>query len=271
MTQIATLDYSLLSREDASNKNILSINRQCGAGLFSNFTTLLWDIIECRSKELRVDQLSAGIGMECYKDQEDDDPIAELLRKPALGRNFFDLPIIEKPDYHGNYSEINIVSILPYLDYFFKPSPRVLQRLNDLIIKHNLWIAEVDCICYRGTDKWTELPRIDPESFCENYYKACERFVLDARPILIQTDELKIRNHFLNVYRDIAFYLDEMPVVNGGLAVHLYKFENRLDFAILLFAVNLLISKTRLLVTHTGNMAFWQVLLRGNHKKLIQL
>ena len=116
---ILFLQYSKLV-ETSSGIRILKINRICGAGLFSNFTTLLWDLCICRQKGFVVHALASGIGAECYKDSKTDDPILELFgnHNEMSNNNFFELPIVDSFDHHGIYSDLPFEKIKPYVDRF---------------------------------------------------------------------------------------------------------------------------------------------------------
>ena len=266
---IEKLEYSKLIETDQGVR-ILAVDRACGAGLFSNFTTLLWDLIECRKHGLLVNSLSAGNGVEFYKDTLADDPINLLLNPIKPKFTFFDLPIISKPLHHSRYGELNFDELKPYIQTYFKPSSLVMKRALSLICKYNIILSNTSCVCFRGNDKSIEAPRIDPSIFLQEILKN-----IDQNPsnrVLVQTDELLAREFLLGGIGHLAFFFTEMPVTNStGLAIHLHSYTNRLDFAVLLLAVNFLIAKSYYIVTHTGNMALWQFLYRGHSRNAYQL
>ena len=266
---IEKLEYSKLI-ETNQGIRILAVDRACGAGLFSNFTTLLWDLIECRNRGLLVNSLSAGSGVEFYKDAQGDDPIKLLLSPVNHGFSFLSLPIIAKPLHHSRYSELNFDELRPYIKTFFYPSSLVMDRVLSLICKYNITLSNTSCVCFRGNDKSIEVPRSDPSIFLLEILKTIEQN--PGNKILVQTDELPVREYLLRSIGSLAFSFTEMPVTHStGLAIHLHSYANRLDFAVLLLAVNFLIARSRNIVTHTGNMALWQFLYRGGSQNTFQL
>ena len=269
--QIEAFKYSRLI-ETSCGKRVLEVNRSCGAGLFSNFTTLLWDLCSCRKFGYTVDRLSCGIGLECYKDVISDDPIAVLLEcKPHDNSfSFYELPIVDHFDHHGSYKKLPYALLLPYLERFFRPSDVVEQRLSEIIKKYGISSLLSVAVCFRGTDKHIEVPRRS----LQDYVSSLALLTINDTNsrILVQTDEYEARRTLMSMLGDRAFYLDYLPVVStGSPAVHRHNFKNRIDFAISLLAVNLLLSRMSGLITHTGNMALWQHLYRGSSFNVIQL
>jgi hypothetical protein len=60
-----------------------------------------------------------------------------------------------------------------------------------------------------------------------------------------------------------------MPVTDSSIGIHLLQGEenlnmNRFEYGKMVLAVTHLISKCNLIVNHTGNMASWVCLFRGN-------
>ena len=270
---ICNLKYSQLVEAPTGNMT-LKINRACGAGLFSNFTTLLWDLARCRERGYVVHNLSAGIGAEFYKDRREDDPIQHILDLPKQTKeqNFFSLPLLEHIDHHGVYSELTYKNIMPYINMFFKPSELVRKRISEIMEEYSIDLSNTLCVCYRGTDKSIEVPRVDVSVFLSALKENFPDHLSLHHKVLIQTDELEIRDRLLMELGEYAFYFKFMPVAKrGDSAIHLHRFNNKLDFAVDLYAINLIISKLTGIVTHTGNMALWQFILRGTADKIIQI
>lgn len=267
LKQVAKLEYSVVC-SDSAGRNILMVDRQCGAGLFSNATTLLWDLIECRKSELDVHAISAGIGLEFYKNQIGDDPIAELFEPSTT--SLLSLPIPEKPDHHCIYSELDFAQLRPYVKAFFSPSRAVKNLISEIVNEYLMAPGSYSCLCYRGTDKYTELRLESPQKFS----LACNALMLqnnfNSSPLLIQTDDMSAYEQICASLNIEHFRITQMPMTREKMAIHLHNMRNRKEFSKLLLAVNLLISKSKILVTHTGNMALWQFLYRGNSVNTIQ-
>ncbi len=273
---VKRLTYTVLT-ETSNGVRILSIFRQCNAGLFSELSVLLSDLIECRKRNLLVHEISAGIGLEMFKDTSLDDPIIHMFKKPLRSEAFLSLPIIEMPyshlDFiHGDYQKINFQGLRGYLEMFFRPSKLVKEYIYMLSNKYTLLPGEYNSICYRGTDKATEIPRKDPILYAQKYKDAIKNLIKIPK-VLIQTDEYKTRSLLSSMLKNYnSFYFDEMPVTKSSVAIHLHTLLNgRVDFAKKVLAVNFLISRANYLITHTGNMSLWQVLSRGNMINVYQL
>jgi hypothetical protein len=76
----------------------------------------------------------------------------------------------------------------------------------------------------------------------------------------------------LEKYSGRAFVIDELPVSQGIIGLHLdnnLKFDRFKHAQYLLAAMNL-ISHCNTVITHTGNIGYWQGLFRGNLKDFYQ-
>ncbi len=257
------LKYSAV-KKDSSGRQILCINRICGAGLFSNFTTLLYDLIECRRLGIEIVGLSAGIGMELFRPDLRQDPLKILLRQPPRDWAFSELPIISEDileDCHIDYLTLDYLMLKPYVKMFFTPSKRVMSALMRLSSKIGLSVADFDCIYFRGTDKYTEVDHGDPSNFALTYSSFNSHWPR-ASKLLLQTDDYAAFVKLSEIY-PFAVYADSLPMSTGPTGVH-YQISNdkKLQFAIDMTAINFLIARANILVTGTGNMSLWQALYR---------
>jgi hypothetical protein len=90
--------------------------------------------------------------------------------------------------------------------------------------------------------------------------------------VLVQTDQAQVRDFLLEEIGERAFFIEEMPVTYSSQAIHdVISPEAQISFGQTLLATVLIMSKTRHLITHTGNMALWTILYRGNLRKVTQL
>lgn len=269
--EILNLSYSKLV-EKADGTRVLEVDRICGAGLFSNFTTLLWDLCSCRRLGYTVDRLGSGIGLECYKDRETDDPIELLLSfgRKDLGGWFYSLPVVEHFDHHCIYSDLPYTQLKPYIERFFSPTNIVEQRLAQITLDYDIDVQTTASICFRGTDKHIEIQRKPLDIYIRALHDV--RAISGESRVLVQTDEYEARQELMSALGSRAFYLDCLPVApRGTTAVHRHNLSHRVEFAITLLAVNLLLSRMDVLVTHTGNMALWQHLYRGSSNRVTQI
>jgi len=242
----------------------------CGhnAGFFSNCTVTLWNLAEV---------LQAG---QPWPQRIDFSRAFSAYRSP-LGEGadlypvFFEPPRTAMPDgrrrlprvkHHGLYRFVPYGSLAPIMEHYFRPSVAVRSLEQHLIERHGIDLARTIAVVYRGTDKVAEVRLAEPEA-----YLAQTRTLLARHPahrVLIQTDERAVRDLFCETFGDRCFFLPEMPVSGGGIAVHDLADEalqmHRTDFGALLVAVTHLLSRAAIVVNHTGNMALWICLWRGH-------
>jgi len=69
-----------------------------------------------------------------------------------------------------------------------------------------------------------------------------------------------------------SIIIEELPRLKKQITVmhHHIPRENRVDFGINLLASTVLVSRCKIMVTHSGNCGLWAVLFRGNTKNTFQ-
>jgi hypothetical protein len=171
--------------------------------------------------------------------------------------------------HHSNYLDIDFEAAKFLVDFYFSPSERVLSIINKFIEKYSFDFENTICVCFRGTDKWTE---VAPASAQE--YLDAVNVIIKNHPdmrVWIQTDQYQFRKFMELNLPGRAFFIDEMPVTDTQTVIHsLIKEGERINFAIKLLAVTVLMSKCSRLITHTGNVAYWSVLYRGSFNGVVQ-
>lgn len=182
------------------------------------------------------------------------------------------LELLTRVDPHRRYALSGLEKLSPFIQHWFTPSSEV-QILSKLFeSKYHLVSNKTIAVVYRGTDKHTEVQL----SSVHNYIKLTRQLLAkysDHR-VLIQTDQLQVRDLFLSEFGERCFSFQEMPVSAGNSAVHsLSEVElgmSKLEFSKTFLAVSLLLSKCHLLVNHTGNTGLWLCLYRGSTKNMYQ-
>ena len=173
------------------------------------------------------------------------------------------------PDHHGIYELLPYGSLNLIMQRYFQPSARVQSTAEKLLEKYAIDINQLVSICYRGTDKGTEVRLADPEE----YIAAAKSIVKPGMKVLIQTDQLQVREQMLKSIPG-SFYFEEMPVTSGTKVIHQLATEDlgqsRMQFSDHLLAVSWILSQSQTLVTHSGNMALWICLFRGHNRGIIQ-
>jgi hypothetical protein len=251
-------------------KNQLTINRNYG--FFSNCSVTLWALTKIYPSEsfVKVNWSSE----DRYRDND------------QAGKNLFDLYFeqnakadthqlspLSPVNHHGIYAELPFQQLNPYIQSYFVPSAVVQKRQKELLQKYNIDCEKTISLCYRGTDKWTEIAPIPPR-FYINETRRLLANRSDLR-VLVQTDQEQVRKQCLAYFGERAFYFDEMPVTSSSIAIDHISQEFRkisnFEFGVTLLAVVNLIANCKYVVSHTGNVGLWIYLFRGNAEGMCQL
>jgi hypothetical protein len=172
--------------------------------------------------------------------------------------------------HHSLYRFIDFKVTRLLLDHFFSLSEEALGRGADIVRENSIDPSNTVVLCYRGTDKGTEVRA----SGKARYLRKVRR-ILDRNPnyrVWVQTDQTQARDWFLDALGSSAFSVDAIPVTEGSVVMHkVVDASFRREFGLRLLAATYLMAKCEWVVTYTGNLGYWIALYRGNTKNLIQL
>ncbi len=172
--------------------------------------------------------------------------------------------------HHSDYSTLPLKRVTAHLQRYFSPSSEVHAVMQSLLATYDIDVTKTITVCYRGTDKSTEIPVEKPEAYADATLAIARKN--PRYRILVQTDQAQVRDFLCDTLGSQAFFIDEMPVTESSDAIHnVITPEQQVSFGRTLLATVLIMAKTRHLITHTGNMALWTVLYRGNSRRLTQL
>lgn len=267
---IITFDRGLFDR----NNNVFYCLHN--AGFFSNCTVTLWGIVELyRKYKILPRRIDFSKAFSLYKDQRDSKEEVDLYPFLFQTRTLNSVKLnryVDGLDHHGIYKLIDFSSYSLLIRKYFELSDNTLKVQNTLLKKYDIDLSRTISVIYRGTDKGTEVKLANPELYLDK-----TRELLSLYPdhkVIIQTDDLSVRNYFANQLGKKCFYFREMPVTPGKTVIHDLGEEilkmRRSQFGELLLAVTNLLSKSHYIVNHTGNMALWVCLFRGNSTNVIQ-
>jgi hypothetical protein len=144
----------------------------------------------------------------------------------------------------------------------------VLSLVSALTEKYQIISDETIALNYRGTDKHTEIKIWPPEDYWSELQP-----LIDANPncrILIQTDQRQVREYFVEKLGSRCFFFDELPVTEGDLGIHKILDTSKMTFGLYLLAMVIIMARCKYLITHTGNVAYWTLLYRGNSNNVRQ-
>jgi hypothetical protein len=257
--------YAIYRRADAS------LHLGWNSGFFSNNTTALWSICDLLKQGLPVEKVEYRFCFSAYRSLAQ--PIYEYDLYPDYFTPDFtiDLPdpaFLSRVNHHGYYHDLEFGWLTPLLKRYFTPSERVRQILSQWREKYHFDPTRTIGVCYRGTDKGTEVRLAQPRKYLELARQLLQRHP-DHR-ILIQTDQAQVRDLFVREFGSACWYLDEMPVTQGDDSLaHLSTAERGVDcyeFGLRILATTLLLSECDQLINHTGNLGLWIALFRGHHQ-----
>lgn len=268
-----TLDLELSHNNFYSEQ---SKTLSCGwnHGFFSNCTVTLWGLVDCYNRNKTPERIDFSHAFSRYRTQEQIDNKTDLYPfyfRTDLNKSIRTGEPIVKHDHHGVYKHYDFDSYNPFIQRYFNVNDSILDIQSRLIKKYNINLEKTVAVCYRGTDKFVEVKLSDPRN-----YVACAENLLRLIPgarILIQTDQKQVRDLFTSYFGNHCFYLEEMPVNEGNLAVHniLKQLQiSAFDFGKMVLATTYLLSRCGVVVNHTGNVAAWICLFRGNAESIMQ-
>ena len=240
------------------------------AGFFSMCSTALFEL--CREKSMTT-AIYANESFSHFGKDAGENPWDFYFNQPRqeIPAVFADKnPFGRRLRHHSDYSTLPLKRVRSHIARYFSPVEEVKRREANLLAKYGIDPGRTITVCYRGTDKGTELALEDPEAYLD-----ATRALVRRRPrcrVLVQTDQTQVRDFLVNSLGERAFYIDEMPVTETQTAIHhVITPEQQVSFGQTLLATVLIMANTRHLITHTGNMALWTVLYRGNVRGVTQL
>lgn len=173
-------------------------------------------------------------------------------------------------EHHTLYRQNEIEKLGPFIAKYFMPNESIIKFQEKIIDKYKIDIKKTLVVCMRGTDKGKEIKNTSPEK----YFQLCTKLLQHdpAMRVWVQTDQRQYQEYFLERLGQRAFVVNELPVTGGIEVLHLdrsKKFDHFVFGQNLLAVINL-ISHCSTVITHTGNVGYWQALYRGNVNNFFQ-
>jgi hypothetical protein len=247
---------------DSSNKTIL--NNTFDSGLYSSTLAAYFGVVEALKANINIDKIQFIDSHSAFKNIKSDDLYPILFE---LDKNL----ILSDKKFNTLYSSIIGNDLYKDLEYdlynvitskFFKPSPRVLHRKDDLMCKYNIDPSRTIGLLYRGTERFYE--NRNPE-----YYITLANKILQSDPdlsVFVQTDQQQFVDACYNAFigRNIIV-LDELPRSSSSMfSDTIQHIHDRTSWSVDLDAMMRIISQCEYLINHNGNVAFMACLYRGH-------
>ena len=240
------------------------------AGLFSICSTTLFELSR---REEPVTVIRGEESFQYFGQSSSENPWDFFFQQPLARARVRYSPknvFARRLRHHWDYSTLRLKDARPYLRRYFSPSPAVLKTMADLVTRHKIVPRQTIVVNYRGTDKHKELEVEQPEVFFREVLA-----ILAKNPryrVLVQTDQQQVRDYLVSEIGDRAFFLPELPVTLSSTVIHSQlPADEQIRFGQHMLATVLIMAQSRFLVTHTGNVALWTVLYRGNTTRVTQL
>ncbi len=246
------------------------------SGFFSTCSVTLWHIAEVlkRTGEMprRIDFTQAFRWFRNAEQTSEASDMYPLFFSPGAIDATRGLTWLPRVRYHGLYCWIDYQRFNLVMQRYFQTSEKARAFQSKWIARYGIDLAKTIAVIYRGTDKSTELSLASPLAYVDR-----ARTILERHPdfrILIQTDELAVRDLFVGEFGSRCFFIEDIPVSRHGVVVHELDDaslqRDRGEFGVMLVAVTELLSRAAFVVNHTGNLALWVCLWRGHSSGVVQ-
>ena len=243
------------------------------AGFFSLCSTSLADLGSLGS---RVNWIFANRVFSQYRSLPAFNSWSSFFRQPRndgdfLASNLYVSTLVKQHLHHGEYGSLDFGLLAPFVQRYFVPSQKVEARRRDFEKQHRINSRDLIAVNIRGTDKWKELP----PAHINSYLEVVERAANDApnAKILVVTDQEQFLRPFEARFSDRLVKIRELPTsyLTDRPIHNTLSLRARKDFGVNFLAVVLLMASAKIVITHTGNTAFWTALYRGHANGFVQL
>ena len=244
-------------------------------GFFSCCTIRLIEILNFFNKNKKLPTfVDSSKQFEFYKSKNEDLSKFYFTEKNNNIEYNFDIKLSKTDDEEqfSDYKLLNIKDIIIFVEKYFSLSEEVKSMVLEMEQKYSINYKNTISVFYRGNDKVKETNIGSYDEFLNKTLECSNNN--PEKKIIIQTDD----HFFLNYCKDkidnskiIVF--DEIPSItpNPTIAVHhTVRPDDKKIFAAYFLAITKIISKSNILITHSGNCGMWAVLFRGNTNNIHQ-
>lgn len=255
------------------NRFFLADERQLqirhNSGFFSNCSVSLWSITRFFNHFQRLpDHVDFSQTFQSFSDGSGRASYAEYFNHAQGMKIPYSEPIRFRRSSLFDYREESAGQIAPFLAKYFHVSDEVINAENILLKKYQINMPNTLAVCYRGTDKHRETGLGSYQEYIQ-----VARNILDLEPrlqVLVQTDQEQFLEYCLHEFESVVS-IDELPRTRGETVLHrLIPDERKIKWTKTLVAATLLMAKCKYVVLHSGNVARWVCLYRGNTSNVFQ-
>ncbi len=240
------------------------------AGIFSIASKICTDLMKV---ETRIDKVSLRFGALLQKSFFFEDPWQRYFYSKDN-----DLRIEKNENYKDighpvdwwslNYSELPIYNFSSRVNQKFSLSKEVILIHKKLISNYNLEFDKIIGVHIRGTDKAKESLQSSVDVFINEIEKQLTKF--PNHKVLLQTDDHKVQSFMESYFKEKIFCFNEIKSSKKISGSHNQLKRNPILYTQTYLAAVLTLSKCSILITHTGNGALWEFIMRArpNNSKI---
>jgi len=168
----------------------------------------------------------------------------------------------------NKYSNINYISLQPFIEKYFSPSQDIINIQNQLIDKYNINVDQYCAVYYRGTDKKEETTIGSFDTYIDKMNEMLNtdnniKFIIQSdNQNFIDTVKSKIQN-CISFDENVASYTDK------GIHNENTPDDNYIIMKNFL-AIVFIMSKCKYIICSSGNCSIWMMYFRGNGKNVKQ-
>ncbi len=234
-------------------------------GFYSNEFQVFNSLLTLLRHGIIPERIDYSLGYRHFKKDPNQDiyPYFHKINEEINLDLFVDIPLPDSNKCQFDLYRFDIYNQIR--DRFFNPSEIILERKNFLIDKYKFDPQKTISVLYRGTDKGTELRLGSPTE----YLKVVKNILKDNPnfKVLLQTDQTQVIQYFYEQLGDILITFEETPSTTSNKVIWSLMEQSdkdSIDWSQWFDAALRCVSDCKYLVNHTGNVAFFANLYRGN-------
>lgn len=245
------------------------------AGFFSCCTIRLIEIVNFFNNNKNLPTIvDSSRQFDFYKSKPEDLSKFYFTEKENSIEYNFDikLSMTDDEEQFSDYKLLNISDINPFVEKYFSLSNEVNSMILEMEQKYNIDHENTIAVFYRGNDKVKETNIGSYDEFLNKTIECSNSN--PEKKIIIQSDDQGFVNYCKDkIDNSKIIVFDEIPSINSNPTIavhHTVRPDDKKIFAAYFLAITKIVSKSNILITHSGNCGMWAVLFRGNTNNVHQ-
>lgn len=239
------------------NRNTVIVRHN--AGFFSCCSIRLFKIIEFINKHKKFpDIVDSSNQFREYKSDKKRDITHDFFLKPDKLLNYTNKIHVNRNLQFTNYKLIKFNLMNPIIKHFFSPSKKIETIISKLKLKYNIKYDELITCYYRSTDK-----KVETNIPTFNEFTRKISIIKKNNPnkkILFMTDEPEKLSIMKNLFNNVIT-IEELNTT---------YYKRGYNHALYFLSSVIIMSKSNIIITTSGNVSNWMVLYRGHKNNIYQ-